>query len=173
MDYRITGLDPRRFAHLFELDDEALARHRAVRRIVDEKPGAPCRVSLVDAEPGEEVLLLNHEHLPVDSPYRASHAIYVRRAAREAYDRVNEVPPALASRLLSVRAFDAAGFMRGADVAEGTGLRGLVERFLADARVAYLHAHYARAGCYAARIERATAPASMSENGQRRVAIGG
>jgi hypothetical protein len=155
MDYRITGLDPKRFEPLFALDDAALARHRAVRRIVAEKPGAPCRVSLEDAEPGEEVLLLNHEHLAVDSPYRASHAIYVRRAARAAWDRVNEVPPALASRLLSVRAFDAAGFMREADIAPGTELPGLVARLFADPRVTYLHAHYARAGCYAARIDRA------------------
>jgi len=155
MDYRITGLPPQRFAHLFALDDDALARHRAVRRIVDEKPGAPCRVSLEDAEPGEEVLLLNHEHHAVDSPYRASHAIYVRRDAREAYDRVNQVPPALASRLLSVRAYDAAGFMVAADVAQGTDLPALVARFLADPQVAYLHAHYARAGCFAARIDRA------------------
>ena len=155
MDYRITGLPPQRFAHLFALDDDALACHRAVRRIVDEKPGAPCRVSLEDAEPGEDVLLLNHEHHAVDSPYRASHAIYVRRDAREAYDRVNQVPPALASRLLSVRAYDAAGFMVAADVAQGTDLPALVARFLADPQVAYLHAHYARAGCFAARIDRA------------------
>jgi hypothetical protein len=155
MDYRITGLDPKPFEPLFALDDAELARHRAVRRIVGEKPGAPCRVSLEDAEPGEEVLLLNHEHLAVDSPYRASHAIYVRRAARAAWDRVNEVPPALASRLLSVRAFDGDGFMRGADVTEGAALPALVAKLLADPRVAYLHAHYARAGCYAARIDRA------------------
>lgn len=155
MDYRISGLPPQRFAHLFDLDDEALARHRAVRRIVDDKPGAPCRVSLADAEPGEEVLLLNYEHLPVDSPYRASHAIYVRRAAREAYDRVNEVPPALATRLLAVRAFDRDGFMVGADLVQGADLAPLVARFFADAQVAYLHAHYARAGCFAARIDRA------------------
>ena len=155
MDYRITGLPPQRFAHLFALDDGALARHRAVRRFVDEKPGAPCRVSLEDAGPGEEVLLLNYDHLPVDSPYRASHAIYVRRDAREAYDRVNEVPPALASRLLAVRAFDPAGFMVAAELAQGTELPAFVALLLADPRAAYLHAHFARAGCFAARIDRA------------------
>ncbi|HQW39112.1 MAG TPA: DUF1203 domain-containing protein [Usitatibacteraceae bacterium] len=155
MDYRITGLDPKPFEHLFALDDAGLARHRAVRRIVAEKPGAPCRVSLEDAEPGEEVLLLNHEHLAVDSPYRASHAVYVRRAARAAWDRVNEVPPALASRLLSVRAFDGAGFMAGADITEGAGLPALVAKLFADPRAAFLHAHAARAGCFLARIDRA------------------
>ena len=80
MDFRITGLDAGRFSHLFGLSDAELARHRALRQTCDEKPGFPCRVSLEDAEPGESVLLVNFEHLPVDSPYRASHAIYVRES---------------------------------------------------------------------------------------------
>lgn len=155
MDFRISGLAPQPFAKLFSMDDGELARHRALRRIVDAKPGAPCRVSLEDAGPGEEVILVHHEHHAVDSPYRASHAVYVRRLAREAFDRVNEVPPALASRLLSVRAFDAAGLMVGADIAEGREIPALIARLFADPAAAYLHAHYARAGCYAARIDRA------------------
>ena len=78
MDFRITGLHPAEFSHLVPLDDAALTRHRAVRRVCDSQPGFPCRVTLEDAVPGERVLLVNYEHLPVDSPYRASHAIYVR-----------------------------------------------------------------------------------------------
>jgi hypothetical protein len=154
MDIRITGLPPRQFAPLFALDEAGLARHRAVRRIVRDRPGAPCRVSLEDAEPGEEVLLLHHEHHAVETPYRSGHAIYVRRAAREPYDRVNEVPPALALRPLSVRAFDAAGFLLEADLCPGPGLLALGRRLLADPRAAYLHAHYARTGCFAARLAR-------------------
>lgn len=155
MDYRISGLPPQLFAHLFDLDDEALARHRAVRRTVAERPGAPCRVSLEDAAPGEDVLLLHYEHHAVDTPYRASHAIYVRRAARQAWSGVNRVPPALALRPLSVRAFDAAGFLLDAGLTEGRDLPGLVQELFADGHAAYLHAHYARTGCFAARIERA------------------
>jgi hypothetical protein len=154
MDFRITGLPTDRFRHLFGLDDAALARHRALRRTCDEKPGFPCRVSLADAEPGEPVLLLNYEHLPVDSPYRASHAIYVREREQPAYDEVNAIPPALLPRLLAVRGFDAAGMMIAAEVVEGRELHPLVERFLANPDVAYLHAHFARRGCFAARIDR-------------------
>ena len=109
MDFRISGLPAAPFSHLFAMTDAELARHRAVRRVCDEKPGFPCRVSLEDAEPGEEVLLVNYEHLSVDSPYRASHAIYVRAGAREPFDGVDTVPVALASRLLSVRAIDGRG----------------------------------------------------------------
>ena len=116
MEYRITGLDAREFAHLAGLSDAELARHRAVRYVCDAKPGFPCRVTLEDAEPGDEVLLVNYEHQPADSPYRASHAIYIRTGRRNRFDDVNTIPGALRDRLLSVRAFDVKGFIVDADV---------------------------------------------------------
>jgi hypothetical protein len=155
MRLRILGLAPEPFAELFALDDDQLAARRAVRVIADEKPGYPCRVSLEDAEPGEELVLANYEHQPADSPFRASHAVYVRRAARTRYDRVDDVPAQLRSRVLSLRAFDARGMLVGAELAEGDALEPVARALLADSRVAYLHAHFARPGCYAARIERA------------------
>jgi len=155
MTFRITGLPAKRFAHLFGLADTELARHRALRKTCDEKPGFPCRVSLEDAEPGESVLLLNYEHLPVDSPYRASHAIYVRERQLPTFDEVDAVPPALLPRLLAVRGFDAHGMMVAAEVVEGRAMVPLVEQFFANDEIAYLHAHFARRGCFAARIDRA------------------
>ena len=154
MDFRIRGLDPQPFAPLFALTDGELAQRRALRKTSDSKPGFPCRITLCDAEPGETVLLLNYEHLPVDSPYRSSHAIYVS-GAKQAFDGVNEVPQALHDRLLAIRAFDADGLMVDAEIVEGREARPLIERFLGLPGVTYLHAHYARRGCYAARIERA------------------
>jgi len=154
MDFRIRGLDPAPFMPFFALDDMELAARRAVRTVADSKPGFPCRVTLDDAEPGMPVLLLNYEHLPVDSPYRASHAIYVS-AARQPFDAVNRVPPALRTRLLSLRAFNGKGMMLDADVCEGTGADALIGRLLARREVDYLHAHFARRGCFAARIDRA------------------
>ena len=155
MSFRITGLPASRFAHLFGLSDEELARHRALRKTCDEKPGFPCRVSLEDAEPGEPVLLLNYEHLPVDSPYRASHAIYVREREQPSFDEIDAIPPALLPRLLAVRGIDARGMIVAADVVEGRALVPLAEQFLANPEIAYLHAHFARRGCFAARIDRA------------------
>lgn len=154
MDFRIRGLDPAPFARYFEMDDAELARHRAVRRIADSKPGFPCRVSLADIEPGTPVILLNYEHLPVDSPYRASHAIFVGAGA-SSFDAVNVVPQALRDRLLGIRAFDADGMMVDAEISEGSVVEPLLARFLDRPDVAYLHAHYARRGCFAARIDRA------------------
>jgi hypothetical protein len=154
MTFRITGLPAQRFAHLFGLPDAELARHQALRKTCDEKPGFPCRVSLEDAEPGESVLLVNYEHLAVDSPYRSRHAIYVRERLLPSYDEVDAIPPALLPRLLAVRGFDAGGMMIAADVVEGREMFPLVDRFLGNPEVAYLHAHFARRGCFAARIER-------------------
>jgi hypothetical protein len=155
MDLRILGLSPEPFLSLFSLSDAALAARCALRVIADEKPGFPCRVSLEDAEPGEELVLVNYEHQPAPTPFRASHAIYVRRAARERYDRIGEVPEQLRSRPLSLRAFDARGMLVGAELVDGAELEPAARALLASSAVEYLHAHFARPGCYAARIERA------------------
>jgi hypothetical protein len=154
MDFQISGLSLAPFQPLFALTDAQLAERAIVRRIADARPGFPCRVSLRDAEPGERVLLLNHEHLAVASPYRSGHAIYVRENAVEAQLKVNEVPEVLAIRLLSLRAFDSTGMMRDADVIPGKDVVPVIERMLSDPNVAYLHAHNAKPGCFAARIDR-------------------
>ena len=155
MNFRITGLPAERFEHLFALSDSALAEHAAVRQIADARtPGAPCRVSLTDARPGDELLLVNYEHHPVDSPYRMRFAIYVRKG-EQTYDKVGEVPEQLRIRTLAVRAFDPNAMMVGWELVDGCELEGAVERLFADPRAAYLHAHYAAPGCYAARIDRA------------------
>jgi hypothetical protein len=154
MAFRITGLSPEPFQPLFSMSDGELAAHLAVRRIADSRPGFPCRISLTDAEPGQQVILVHHEHHAVASPFRASHAIYVREG-ETTYDAVDQVPEQLRLRLLSVRAFDRAGMLVGADVIDGKELEGVVGRLLDDERAGYLHIHYARQGCYAARIERA------------------
>src|SRR5262245_6174613 len=103
MSFRITGLPAETFQHLFTLPDDELAKHNAVRRIADDsRPGYPCRVSLTDSRPGDELILVNYEHLPVASPYRMRFAIYVRRG-EETYDRINDVPEQLRLRMLAVR----------------------------------------------------------------------
>jgi hypothetical protein len=154
MAYRVRGLDPAPFRHLYGLSDAALAARGVRRCIADAKPGFPDRIEVRDAEPGETLLLLNHVHQPADTPYRASHAIFVREGAESALDLIDAVPEALRVRPISLRAFDAAGEMVDADLVDGRELAPLIERFLADPAVDYLHAHYAKRGCYAARIER-------------------
>lgn len=152
--FRVTGLPLEPFAPLFPLDDAGLARHGARRVVADRKPGYPCRVSLVDADPGERLILLPYAHHDGDSPYRASGPIFVRELARPAAPAVGELPEVVRQRLLSVRAYDAAGLMTDAEVAEGQDLENVINRFFADPRVAYLHLHNARPGCYSCRVDR-------------------
>lgn len=153
MPYRISGLPAEPFRHLFALSDADLQRHGAVRQVAKDS-GYPCRVSLTDAKAGDDVILVNFEHQDADTPYRSRHAIYVR-AGEQRYETNGEVPAQLRKRLLSVRAFDGRGMMQGADVTDGRELEALIDKFFADEAVAYLHLHYARPGCYAARVDRA------------------
>jgi len=154
MDFQISPLSIDQFSHLFGRDGEALAKQGVQRMIVDSNPGYPCRVSLQDAEIGEKVLLLNYEHQTLPTPYRSSHAIFVREFATQAAPDKNEVPRCLRHRLLSVRAFDSSGMMIDADVIEGESLASLVQRMLENHSVEYLHIHNAKPGCYAALVER-------------------
>ena len=155
MSFRIVGLPADRFTHLFAMSDAELTTQGAVRRTADARnPGYPCRVSLTDSSPGDELILVNYEHHEVASPYRMRFAIYVRKG-EETYDKVGEVPEQLRVRTLAVRAFDADAMLQGWELVEGRDLEAAIERQLANPNAAYLHIHYAAPGCYAARVERA------------------
>lgn len=155
MHFRIRGLPAEHFAPLFKMSDQELALRGAVRRIADGRnPGYPCRVSLTDSQPGDELILANYEHHPVDSPYRMRYAIYVREGD-ETYDAVDQVPEQLRRRLLAVRAFDADAMMIGHELITGEKIEDAITRCFASPCVVYLHVHFASPACYAARIDRA------------------
>lgn len=155
MTYRIAGLSPEPFRHLFGLPTAELATHRAQRLVAGPDSAMPDRIELRDARAGETVILVNYEHHAVNTPFRASHAIFVLEHAPAALVVEGEVPDVLRTRLLSIRAFDTEGMMVDADIVEGMAAETLIERLFEDPKVEYLHAHYARRGCYAALIERA------------------
>lgn len=152
--FQIFPLPRATFAHLIGADEATLAAHNARRVTAVSQPGYPCRVSLADAAPGETLLLVHHTHHDAATPYRASHAVYVRETATEAAPGPDEVPAVLRTRLLSLRAFDEAGMMRAADVVEGTALEPALEALLAQPEHAEVHIHFAKPGCYAARARR-------------------
>jgi len=154
MTFQISALNVDHFSHLFGKDSDTLAKFGVERVIADTVPGYPCRVSLLDAEVGEPVLLMNFEHQPASSPFRSSHAILVREWADEARLDEGEIPKLLRQRLLSVRAFDNSGMMLDADIVDGQQLEGLLQRMLANDAVEYLHLHNAQRGCYVARVDR-------------------
>lgn len=154
MGFKVSGLTRNTFEHLFDLDDEELRRHDA-RRVVADRPHAfPCRVSLVDAEVGEELILVHHDHLPMASPFRSGHAIYVRVAAEDQQLSTDEVPSLFLTRTLSLRAFDGDAMMRAAELVDGRDVEAVIDRLLGDPAVAFIHVHYAAPGCFAARVDR-------------------
>jgi hypothetical protein len=154
MAFRVSGLSPEPFRHLYGLSDQELAQRGVKRCIADKQPGFPDRIEMLDASAGETLLLVNHVCQPAATPYRASHAIFVREGAENAYDRVDEVPEVMRVRLLSLRAYDAEGMMLDADVVDGKDVESVIIRLFSLPQVAYIHAHNAKRGCYSGRIER-------------------
>lgn len=154
MTFRIRGLSPDPFRHLYGLPEAELAKYGAIRMTVDKNPGFPDRIEMRELDVGERVLLLNHTHQPAPTPYHASHAIFVREGATQRFDASAEVPDVLRRRLLSLRSFDEDGMMLDADVVDGSDCETLIERLFLDPCASYIHAHYAKRGCFACRIDR-------------------
>jgi hypothetical protein len=153
MAYRIVGLDPADFAPLWAMDDEELERKGARHLVAEADRGFPCRVTLEDAPKGERLLLLHHVHHDVAGPYRSAFAIFVREGAEQAvYD--NECPPCFDGRTLSLRAFDGEGALSQARLAAPGQADATIRALLADPRIAFINAHNAAHGCFAARVER-------------------
>jgi hypothetical protein len=152
--FQLISLSPEPFSHLFSLSAEQLAPLGIVRVTADAKPGFPCRISLEDAEPGNELLLLHHEHQPAASPYRASGPIYVRAGSQQANLQPGEIPPYVSLRQISVRAYDARHMMVGADVCPGDEVAKAIQHQFSDPMVSYIHLHNAKRGCFSCRVER-------------------
>lgn len=155
MTYRIRGLDPAMFAHLFAATPTALQNSLARREIAGATGYYPCRVSLQDAAPGEALLLTHYTNHDVASPYRNAFAIYVREAAEIAAEHVDAVPPILRGRPIALRGYDADGSLKRAALALADDVDAQARALLADPAVAYIDAHNAMHGCFAARIDRA------------------
>jgi hypothetical protein len=153
MAYRIEGLAPEAFESLFSMTDGELAARDAVRVTADSASGYPCRVSLENAVPGEELVLLNHVSHDVAGPFRTAYAIYVRKDAAPAR-YADEVPAYLDSRTLGLRGFGADGMLKGALLAMPGEADARIRDLFARPEIATIHAHNAAHGCFLARIER-------------------
>jgi hypothetical protein len=155
MSYSISGLPIETFRPLFGLSDEALAARGVLRQTAGPEGRYPCRVTLEDARPGQSLLLLNYAHQDAATPYRSNYAIFVNEAALETRRLVDETPPVLHGRPIALRAFDQADMLVSAELALADDVEAAIERQFAKPEVAYLHAHNAAQGCFAARIDRA------------------
>lgn len=150
--FQTAGLAPELFTPLFDLSDADL-RALGARRVVADAPDAfPCRVSLVRAPVGTELLLVNFAHCEAPaSPYRASGPIFVSQAGQGSFR--GELPPMLRDRLVSLRAYDDETLIVEAEVTDGTAATtDMIRNLLDRPDVAHVDAHFAKRGCFAARF---------------------
>lgn len=154
MTYRIRGLDPAQFADRFAMESGALAASLSRRLTAEASGNYPCRVSLEDAAPGEEILLTNFTNHAVGTPYRNTFAIYVRRKAGCAAEFVDRLPPVLCARPIALRGYTADGLLHRASLALEDDVDAAIRDLLKDRDIAYIDAHNAKHGCFAARVER-------------------
>ncbi|WP_223788207.1 DUF1203 domain-containing protein [Marinicella meishanensis] len=153
-DFQIQALPIDPFLPWFDLNPDELRQRGARWLTAEASPGYPCRVSLTDAQLGEQVLALPYTHHDVTSPYRASGPIFVRQQAVQAQPEINEIPAMLRHRLLSVRAYDASHMMIAATVIEGVELAQTIHRQWHNPAVQYLHLHNAMPGCFNCAVQR-------------------
>jgi hypothetical protein len=143
--FQLLGLASAQFSSLFALTDAALHDLNICRMIATKNPGYPCRVGLVDAEIGDELLLLPFEHQAAQSPYKAS---------AQAIIAPGVIPDYVSSRQISIRAYDAAHMMIDAVVCEGVATSRAIGQLFAVAAVEYLHLHNAKRGCFSCAVKR-------------------
>ena len=155
IDFQINGLERLQFLSYFNMSESDLVDAGAYLFQSDECPCYPCRVSLVDAEIGEQVLALSYNHLNVSGPYNASGPIFIRTNATECRPEVNEVPEMLRHRQLSVRGYNDAHLMIEADAAEGRQLEKVLTRQFSNQDVNLIQIHNAGPGCFNCSVIRA------------------
>jgi hypothetical protein len=154
MAYRIQGLPGAEFEALWAMDDGELAARNARRVVADADRGYPCRVTLEDARQGESLILLHYTSHDVQTPYRTSYAIYVREGMAAPAPFIDRTPPVFEGRTLSLRGFAGDGNMVEAVLARPGEAEAAIRALFADRAIAYIHAHNAAYGCFAARIDR-------------------
>jgi hypothetical protein len=97
--------------------------------------------------------LMSYNPFRGESPYSAPGPVFVHAAGCVEFSG-DRLPEQLRRRLLAVRAYDADHFMLESDIVDGDELEALVGRMFTNGRVAYVHVHFAKAGCFAVRIDR-------------------
>jgi hypothetical protein len=155
MSYRISGLSPEPFRALFKASDDELSAEGVMRVRATSSRGFPCRITLEDAAEGETLLLLNYEDHAAATPFRSNYAIYVREQAEAALVLEDATPPVFAGRPIALRAFDTDGMLRGASLALADDADSRIRELFDRPEIAYIHAHNAAHGCFAARVDRA------------------
>ncbi|MBI1186175.1 MAG: DUF1203 domain-containing protein [Alphaproteobacteria bacterium] len=125
-------------------------------RTVDAPSGYPCRLTLQEAKPGERVLLFRHRPFDAVTPYTEEGPIFARLDAAPAHLPPGALPDFMAQRkLLTVRRYDRAGAIAGAEVVPPEACAETIAHALEHANVDYVHVRNAGYGCFLFRADRA------------------
>lgn len=154
INFQITAIEASKFQHLFDLNQQELQKIGAVKQIVDQYPGYPCRVSLEDATVGEEVILFPYAHHQVTSPYQSSGPIFIRKNVATANLKPNEIPKMLKHRLLSLRIYNGEGMMIDAKTVQGKGISDTLIEVFQNGNASYIQVHNSGPGCFNCQVNR-------------------
>lgn len=152
--FQLVGIDHQPFQNLFDLSDEQLKLLAIKRCFAEQSTGYPCRISLEDAQMGDELLLLPYFHQNEESPYRASGPIFIRKGVTKQFLPVGEISNYVARRLMSVRAYDANHMIVDASVCDGVVVSSEIEAYFRNDKIAYIHLHNAKRGCFSCQVIR-------------------
>lgn len=152
-DFKISAIT-NIYKPMFDLNNEELLSRGVIKIIVNEKPGYPCRVSLEDAEIGEEVILFAFKHHKTNSPYQSTGPLFVRKNATPFNAEINKIPKMLLHRTLSLRVYNSQGMMIDAKTIFGTKLRMTIALLFNKAEASYIQIHNAAPGCYNCQVNR-------------------
>lgn len=154
-NFLFKGLKKDQFLYLDRLTQKELQRKHIKKLIVDEESGFPCRVSMKEGKIGETFYLLSFQHLNNHSPYDASGPIYVTLDNEEATLEVNEIPPIVFNRAISLHCYDINSMMIEGHIFEPRTLTSrIIGDILNNEDIFFIDAHNAARGCYSSRIYR-------------------
>lgn len=154
MAFIIQGLDPSLFGSVSSQKQAEAEIYDRTAYDVDESPGYPCRITLRDADFGQKVALVSYRHHAADTPFAQEGPIFITIGPVEPGCFVDEIPPALARRKLSLRAYDQDGFMVDAILVDGAEAKPAIATLFERSDVVRIDAHNAIRGCFAAHIHR-------------------
>lgn len=140
-----------------EIAEEArrTTRDRFGHRLQVVREHGPCRVCLRISKEPEDLILLSYQPLPDTGPYAEVGPIFIHANACEPYSDFETFPPDFAPRSLVLRAYDYAGHIYDAIVAQPGEAPERAAAFLSNAAVAEVHVRHTSYTCFDFKIVRA------------------
>jgi len=150
--FRIVPLGADYVAHLRRTRMDAFGHHLPV--FVNPTRGNPCRFTLRQSPPGEELLLLSHRPFAGEHPYAEVGPIFIRLHGDQGYEEVDRFPPEIDPPKRVFRAYNAAEEIVDARVGTSDPASLIAELF-SNPAIAFIHARSLTHGCYTFKIDRA------------------